>query len=178
MLDDKPFTMPEPSPGMPVLWYRQGIKEGRKAEIAFVLSVGNRSIRARTAYGELQETVRHIADPKLKENRDQRENGGWDFTDDHYARAAWTADVENKLQAIESRLSKLLIDSARQSDADSQDNYRSLLQEARNLGCEFRGNPSRKKLEQMIREVQLNAESSAVTGGESVAGEDRAGEEG
>lgn len=168
------FQMPVPSAGTPVLWYRSGIKTSKKPEVVFVLSVGNRSIRARTAYGELLETVRHVADPKLDQSKDQRESGAWDFTEDHYRRAAWTADVEGKLKALETKLSKLLVGSIRE---ESSDDYRGLVQEARDLGLQFRGNPSRKKLEQMIREVKENADASAVSSGEPLAGEGRGSEE-
>lgn len=167
MVDD--FTMPVPSAGMPVLWYAAGVKTGRKPEVGFILNVGNRSVRLRTAFGELKETVRHVSDPKLQLNRDQREGGAWDFTDEHYHKASWTAEVDQRLRQIEARLA---------GNPKIPEDYKEMLEEARRLGLSFRGNPKREKLERLISEAKANVDAPAGEDLQSVDREDRGGKEG
>lgn len=74
------FVMPRPEIGQCITWFPSGERKG--GETSFVLNVGRRNIVLRTATGTPMETVRHIDDPKLKLNADQRMSGAWDFTDE------------------------------------------------------------------------------------------------
>lgn len=52
------------------------------------------------------DSVRHLSDPKL-ENVNQRDNGGWDYTDDHKELIIDRKILSEKLRGLETRLSRL-----------------------------------------------------------------------
>lgn len=74
------YEMPRPVLGQGVTWYSMGTRSGA-GEMAFVIHVGKRNIVLSRASGLAVESVRHIDDPKLQMNSEQRANGAWDFTD-------------------------------------------------------------------------------------------------
>lgn len=76
------FEMPEVRRGATVLYYSSGLRD-RHQSIGTVMRVGARSVMVKTAEGHIKEAVRHIDDPKLTLNSDQRESGAWDFTEDY-----------------------------------------------------------------------------------------------
>lgn len=75
------FEMPEIREGAAIKWYPYGTAE-RNALLGFVTRVKPRSIAVWTINGLRYENVRHVSDPKLKLNRDQREDGAWDYSDE------------------------------------------------------------------------------------------------
>lgn len=76
------FEMPDVHRGATVLYYSSGLRD-RHQSIATVIRVGARSLMVKTAEGHIKEAVRHINDPKLTLNSDQRESGAWDFTEEY-----------------------------------------------------------------------------------------------
>jgi hypothetical protein len=73
------FVMPKPEIGQGVTWYSSGTRSG-PGEMAFVLEVGRRNIVLQRASGTAEASVRHVDDPKLQLNEEQRATGAWDFT--------------------------------------------------------------------------------------------------
>ena len=72
-----PFTMPKPSRGQPILWFADANKHATP-EVGFVREIGHSSLVVYVG-GAALDSVRHINDPRLKQNAHQRENGAWDF---------------------------------------------------------------------------------------------------
>lgn len=97
------FQMPKPCMGQPVTWWPAGTRD-LPGETAFVIRVGRRNIILRTASGVCMETVRHIDDPKLKLNSDQRESGAWDFTEHDKSQL----EHGKRIPALEAQVADLL----------------------------------------------------------------------
>lgn len=76
------YTMPEIREGAPIRWYRTGTAV-RDSILGFVTRVRHRSVSVWLTTGLRYDTVRHLSDPKLKANSDQREQGAWDYTEDY-----------------------------------------------------------------------------------------------
>jgi hypothetical protein len=75
------FKMPRPRLGENVLWWRHGTTTVGDPEVAFILKIGQRNVKLRTADGMIYQTVLHVDDPKLKLNEHQREPGAWQFAE-------------------------------------------------------------------------------------------------
>src|SRR5688572_8889207 len=73
------FEMPRPCMGQCVAWYPSGTR--LNSEIAFITRVSKKNVELQRASGTYMTAVRHIDDPKLQLNEDQRESGAWDFTE-------------------------------------------------------------------------------------------------
>lgn len=101
MTEKKPFIMPKPLRGSSVIWYPHGLR-GDVSEVAFVLKLFAGSIVIQLASGLVKEAVRHVDDPRLQDNEHQRENGAWDYTDDHRT----LVDLQSRLAELESRVAK------------------------------------------------------------------------
>lgn len=76
------YKMPEIRVGAPVLWFANG-SAMKEAILGWVTKLGHRGIRVHLCTGVWYDSVRHMSDPKLKMNQDQRENGAWDYTEDY-----------------------------------------------------------------------------------------------
>jgi hypothetical protein len=72
-----PFTMPKPARGQPILWFPDANRHAIP-EVGFVREIGHSSLVIYVG-GVPLDSVRHIDDPRLKQNAHQRENGAWDF---------------------------------------------------------------------------------------------------
>ena len=103
------FVMPTIKQGMPVRWYPHGEIDGRTPEIGFAVKVGGRSIVLRTASGIQRDTVRHIDDPKLKLSVQQRENGAWDYTEDHLAQQELLTELQTQIDSLKKTVAQLTI---------------------------------------------------------------------
>jgi len=108
------YQMPQPHLGAPVIYYQTGVKDRRRAQVGYVLQAGHRNVTLMLPNGQRQDAVRHIEDPKLALNADQRESGAWDFTDEHkrtisdaHAMKARISDLEDRFSALTKRLSDL-----------------------------------------------------------------------
>lgn len=100
------FTMPRPSRGQCIAWYPNGTRGD--SETAFVLSVGKRNIVLRTATGIPMETVRHIDDPKLQLNAEQRASGAWDFTEHDKKMNEMTASLAGLKATVETLTARVV----------------------------------------------------------------------
>ncbi len=98
------FQMPYVKVGQPVLWFPGGLRTGKDPHVAFVLKASQRNMSLKTIGGMRYDAVRHIDDPKLKMNEDQRENGAWDYTDEFKDQKARWDLIEEQLAAMESRI--------------------------------------------------------------------------
>lgn len=105
------FRMPKAPPGIQVLWYRNGIRDKTRVEVAYMLNAGERtaSIHAMMT-GRRIDAVRHVDDPKLLLSNDQRENGAWDFTDDYKSFLDFKQQVEDRLQYLERQVVRMSAD--------------------------------------------------------------------
>ena len=83
------FRPPRPARGQQVLYYPHASRSDQP-EVAFVRAVGQRSL-VLNINGQPRDGVKHIDDPRLELNADQRADGAWDFAEndrDIAARAA------------------------------------------------------------------------------------------
>jgi hypothetical protein len=93
------YAMPRPKKGVQLLWYPHA-NPTEDPEIAFALKVGHRAVLLQTASGVAVDTVRHLSDPKLHLNDDQRANGAWDFPED--------SGLSARVAALESQVASIL----------------------------------------------------------------------
>lgn len=101
------FVAPAVLVGQDVVYYPMAHVNSRRPSLGKVIWIGQNSrivnIHEVDQHGKtlVREAVRHISDPKLKLNEDQREAGAWDFTP--YAKAErekWD-DMCRHLRAVE-----------------------------------------------------------------------------
>ena len=107
----------------------------------------------RAAGGGYYESVRHIDDPKLKINSDHRENGAWDFTEYHKETKLAAATLDERLSRIEDVMGvgKPIEEKVEKETTKPQEvKYKSLRDQALELGIEFKGNPKRQWLEEKV----------------------------
>lgn len=143
------FVMPRVKMGSIVEWYATG-KRGSVPQIGFVVRALPRSIHILTATAGVKEAVRHIDDPKLKLNPEQRETGGWDYTEDAKAQQQMLADLDERIRALEKAISNATIAAAR-GEIDTE--YNTLKKKVADLGVQFKGNPSRQWLEDQLKQA-------------------------
>lgn len=105
------FRMPKAPPGIQVLWYRNGVRDKTRVEVAYMLNAGERtaSIHAMMT-GRRIDSVRHVDDPKLLLSNDQRENGAWDYTDDYKEFMNFQKQIEDRLQFLERQVVRMSAD--------------------------------------------------------------------
>lgn len=149
------FEMPEVVIGTPVTFYATGMVAGTEPRIGFVvkMSRSGRNLVLRAAGGGYYESVRHIDDPKLKINADHRENGAWDFTEYHKDSLMSAKALAKRLNRIEEvmGLGGPIEEKAEKVSAEPQEvSYKSLREQALELGIEFKGNPKRQWLEEKV----------------------------
>ena len=152
------FEMPEVVIGTPVTFYTTGMVEGTEPRIGFVvrMSRSGRNLVLRAAGGGYYESVRHIDDPKLKINADHRENGAWDFTEYHKDTLMAAKALAKRLNRIEEVMGlsgpiEEKEEKAEKVSAKPQEvSYKSLREQALELGIEFKGNPKRQWLEAKV----------------------------
>ena len=149
------FEMPEVVIGTPVTFYTTGMVAGTEPRIGFVvrMSRSGRNLVLRAAGGGYYESVRHIDDPKLKINSDHRENGAWDFTEYHKETKLAAATLDERLSRIEDVMGvgKPIEEKVEKEATKPQEvKYKSLRDQALELGIEFKGNPKRQWLEEKV----------------------------
>lgn len=156
------FNMPSVCVGTPVEFYTTGTREGTEPRIGFVLRISRsgRNVVVRTAEGGHFDAVRHIADPKLQLNADQRENGAWDFTEFYKAELEERRNVMERLEALEgtgpapeNKIAAIVNIPEEPESETVEKTYSGLRERAIELGIEFKGNPKRKWLEIKIGEA-------------------------
>jgi|TARA_R100000808_G_C2154923_1_gene166444 hypothetical protein len=156
------FQMPSVQVGTPVEFYITGTREGTEPRIGFVLRISRsgRNVVIRTADGGHFDAVRHIADPKLQLNADQRENGAWDFTEFYKSELEERRNILERLEALEGTgptpQNKIVAPAEIPQEVESEtveETYSGLRERAMELGIEFKGNPKRKWLEMKIGEA-------------------------
>lgn len=98
------FKMPFVRVGQPVLWFPGGQRTGKDPHVAFVLKASTRNMTLKTIGGMRYDAVRHLDDPKLKMNEDQRENGAWDYTDEFKAQQKRWDEIQEQLAQMETRV--------------------------------------------------------------------------
>jgi len=102
------FTAPRCTVGMQVLWYRNGLRDRTSVEVAYMLHNGVRTSTIHASTGRRVDAVRHIDDPKLQLNADQRETGAWDFTEDYKETLAFRERVTAKLAELDRQVNALI----------------------------------------------------------------------
>lgn len=154
------FEMPRCTVGLPILWYRNGVKDRTSVEMAYMLTCGSRTAVIHSSSGRRVDAVRHIDDPKLKLNSDQREQGAWDFTDDYKEFHRWKGDISKKLADLEARLAARSTTGAKRGpkpgcEAPPQwTRYQALRRRARELGLQFGRRTKQAELAAMVAEAE------------------------
>lgn len=144
------FSMPQATTGTLVMWYRSARRSGSDAIVAYILHCGARTAQLFLASGRRVDAVRHIDDPKLGLNQDQREQGAWDFTPESKKFAADKMELEKRVASLEKAVEALSKSKGGikkkpgpPPGTDNLADYRRLKQRAENLGL----NPNQKKAE-------------------------------
>lgn len=98
----EPFDMPTVTLGETVIYWPGGVRETGRAEVGDVIGVSptGRSVNLRLARGESKYGVRHINDPRLKENDEMRAEGSWEFTEQHLLISQMKDDIESLKKAV------------------------------------------------------------------------------
>jgi len=100
------FEMPRPARGEALLWYPHGDRN-ETPEIGYVREVNRRGITL-AVNGVAFAPVRHIDDPKLLLHSRQRENGAWEFPEDHNTKMQpIVADLRERLSVLERQVAAL-----------------------------------------------------------------------
>jgi len=78
------FQMPKVEVGTALAFYPAG-RPNAHSTVGFLVRISRtgRNVMLKTVDGLVYDAVRHVEDPKLEINSDHRENGAWDFTDEH-----------------------------------------------------------------------------------------------
>lgn len=108
--EEQNYSMPQATQGMTVLWFPNGLPNRSSVRVAYMLQCGGRTAVLQVSDGRRLDAVRHITDPKLRLNEDQRENGAWDFTDDYKELIEFRAVMEDRIVRLERRDYELVKD--------------------------------------------------------------------
>jgi hypothetical protein len=113
------------------------------------------------------DAVRHVDDPKLTLNADQRENGAWDFTDEDKQGLQQRNELTVRVEILEAQVRSLVRDArmdkqpAKMPPAKSPPSYRGQLaserlqkhhariRQMRELGLDVPKNPSKQQLDEL-----------------------------
>lgn len=97
------FEMPKVKVGTPVSFHPTGRDEGTHPQLAFVVRISRtgRNIMLRNVNGGINESVRHVDDPKLEINSDHREGGAWDFTDEYKRIKGERSEILSRIERLE-----------------------------------------------------------------------------
>lgn len=169
MSKDGSFEMPRANPGMQILWYKRGFYDRTSREVAYMLHCGENTAVIISCTGRRADAIRHIDDPKLQLNPDQRENGAWDFTDDHKEMMAFKRDMlerigqlEQKLAALESsgapkRHTRQLSEEKKAAAGERIRKYHALANQAKAMGIEVKRSTKLPELIELIEAKQRDA---------------------
>jgi hypothetical protein len=166
------YRMPRANPGMQVLWYRNGTRDRTRVEVAYMLHAGERTANIYALIsGRRVEVVRHVDDPKLLLNADQRENGAWDFTDDFKEAQRERAELGDRISTLERQISKLITAQARIPDKPKQEcrktdptasklrEFQELRQKAEAMGIPLTYRSTKAEIESAIKAKEEAAEA-------------------
>lgn len=160
------YSMPPIEHGEIVAWYPSGLRTAR-CETAVVYRVSHDNVHLITATRGVKEAVKHITDPRLKLNPDQREMGAWDYTVSHKLRTEMLEAMNGRISLLENQVTQLtsqLIRSRAKESRVVEDEgtpqgqvlagYRELRQRVLDLGVHFTGNPKQEWLEEQIERIE------------------------
>lgn len=101
--EPKVWEMPKPCRGQAVVFYYRATVSERNADMAFVTSVGEKSIDV-AFRGQGYSECMHISDPRLAENPDLRQEIGglWKYTDEKLENDEKFVELEKRLKRLES----------------------------------------------------------------------------
>jgi len=106
------YRMPQPQVGDIVHFYPLGEVSESRVNAAIVTKVRAGSVELHVFGGNGRDGVKHVSDPRLKVNVEQRENGAWDFRP-----VATSADVMQRLDDLTLRVTQLEV-AERERDVD------------------------------------------------------------
>ena len=102
------YQMPAVEMGQRVLFYRFGDR-GKMPYIGFVIGLKKSTITLKTVEGSIHSAVRHMDDPRLRSSEEQqRDLGGWDYTQDDVEDREFKQQVKDRLTQIESQVKGLV----------------------------------------------------------------------
>lgn len=160
--ESQAFQMPKVRVGVAVLYHPDAVPSPHSG-VAWVCRI-NRSGRAlelRTSDGIVRDAVPHVTDPRLRMNESQREDGSWDFTDEHRHLMA----LERRIETLESQAAALIQYSAKPVSAPAKvtpkteplADFAALKKKAKSLGCPLTTKTTKAELEEMIRQAEARA---------------------
>lgn len=169
------FVMPYVQVGESVMWYPSGFKSDRNGQIAWVFRTSGRNVHLATASMGIREAVRHVNDPKLKLNSDQREMGAWDFTDYAKKHRDEVKSLQDQVSELRRQVTALVTGShpatpqkpprkKTERKRNGFEVYRELKQKAIDLGVEVTGRPKIDWLQEQIALKEQSQEQVAVDG--------------
>lgn len=157
------FVMPSVKLGLAVSWFANGLRSG-PYQVAFVIRVSHRNVHLVTATRGIFEAVRHIDDPKLQLNADQRESGAWDFTDDHKYRIQEMTKLTERVgrieRAVATLLKKMEKPKTQRKSSPGLSDYRRLRQQVVDAGIPVKGKPSKSWLLSELEKVSNSPEKT------------------
>lgn len=105
------YVMPPVRHGQVVAWYPPTGRQ--EPESAIVIRVAPRNVHLSTATRGVREAVRHVSDPKLRLNPEQREMGAWDYTDDYKTQLQEFQQIREHIAALQRQVNVLVTQAAR-----------------------------------------------------------------
>jgi hypothetical protein len=146
------FVMPSVGIGETVVWYRHGTRNSQH-EIATVYKRSARNVHLLTATNGVREGVRHIDDPKLQLNPEQREMGAWDTSEFNRDLQAQIADMQDDLKELKRGMAAMIAKPKAKPVVNENGGfaqYRRLLEKAESLGIAMEGRPKKDWLVEQI----------------------------
>jgi hypothetical protein len=137
-----------------------------------MVQCGSRTSTISLVTGRRVDAVRHVSDPKLSLNADQREQGAWDFTDEHYENKMFQVQMERRVKALEKQIAALITKQPqakgrKNAKGASRDNpaarealakYHALKKEAQELGIDVSGMKTA-QLQEAVNDAKKLAEN-------------------
>jgi hypothetical protein len=112
--------------------------------------------------------ARHIDDPKIRMNEEQRRDGAWDYTDEYLENQRIMGSILNRLDALETDMAKTKVAVATRQvqgeDGDEPAKERkpsgfaqraALVQEAKALGCKMEKNMTMDEIKDLMGTVRM-----------------------
>lgn len=113
------FQMPLPHVGQTVLWYPLGRVDPRHVRAAIVTAVRNGSVSVWQVGAYARDGVKHVSDPRLRMNQEQRADGAWDFTPADIRMSRFLDQLE-RMESSQQNLDAVTRDSPNRGAAMSQ----------------------------------------------------------
>lgn len=174
------YVAPPVRHGQLVVYYPQGIAT-RNGQLAAVIQTGMRGVVTVRNIGsrQVQDSVPHVGDPRLRKSAESRSSGAWDLTDDDKARISEIETIRRELQVITRAVEGLaaIVEKLRNppqtepaplTPATPESEKQQLLADCKKLGIEVSEKASVERLRKLIAE-KVAADAAAATAADVAA---------